>query len=65
MLSQGQFLANDGEKSEEIKSKIFLSKDTQRVLFHCRDKFPLCDLVQGQAPETPTTLFNSSFLIGS
>ena len=23
MLSQGQFLENDGEKSEEIKSKIF------------------------------------------
>ena len=54
MLSQGQFLANDGEKSEEIKSKKILSKDTQRVLFHYRDKFPLCDLVQGQAPETPT-----------
>ena len=51
MLSQGQFLENDGEKSEEIKSKKILSKDTQRVLFHYRDKFPLCDLVQGQAPK--------------
>ena len=54
MLSQGQFLANDGEKSEEIKSKKILSKDTQRVFFHYRDKFPLCDLVQGE-PRNPNS----------
>ena len=53
-LRQGQFLANDGEKSEKIKSKKILSKDTQRVLFHYRDKFPLCDLVQGK-PRNPNS----------
>ena len=54
LLRQGQFLANDGEKSEKIKSKKNLSKDTQRVLFHYRDKFPLCDLVQGK-PRNPNS----------
>ena len=51
MLSQGQFLENDGEKSEEIKSKNILRKDTQRVLFTIVINFTLCDLVQGQAPK--------------
>ena len=49
LLRQGQFLANDGEKSEKIKSKKNLSKDTQRGLFHYRVKFLICALL-GQAP---------------
>jgi len=39
------------KSQKKSKAKRFLSKDTQRVLFHYRDKFPLCDLVQGQAPK--------------
>ena len=49
LLRQGQFLANDGEKSEKIKSKKNLSKDTQRGLFHYRVKFPL--LPYGASPK--------------
>ena len=39
MLSQGQFLENDGEKIRRNQKQNILSKDTQRVLFHYRDKF--------------------------
>ena len=46
LLRQGQFLANDGEKSEKIKSKKNLSKDTQRGLFHYRVKFLICALLR-------------------
>ena len=49
-LSRGAISSNGGK---EIKGLKEISKDTQRVLFHYRDKFPLRDLVQGDKPPKP------------
>ena len=54
MLSQGQFLANDGEKSEEIKSKKIFKQGYTTTYFFAMLQITGRDLVQGQAPETPT-----------
>ena len=50
MLSQGQFLENDGENQKKSKAKIFY-KDTKGYFFTIVINFTLCDLVQGQAPK--------------
>ena len=44
---------NQRKKCTYYTFKKVVSKDTQRVLFHYRDKFPLRDLVQGASPPKP------------
>ena len=44
------------QKKQILKS---IEQGYTEVLFHYRDKFPLRDLVQGQAPETPKATMNS------
>jgi hypothetical protein len=39
------------EKNQKKSKAKYFKQGYTRVLFHYRDKFPLCDLVQGQAPK--------------
>ena len=60
-LSRGAISSNYRKKFKGLKE---ISKDTQRVLFHYRDKFPLRDLVQGASPpETPKSNYELASLV--
>ena len=58
-LSRGAISSNYGKKFKGLKE---ISKDTQRVLFHYRDKFPLQILFRGK-PRNPQKHYELASLV--
>ena len=59
-LSRGAISSNYGKKFKGLKRN---KQDTQRVLFHYRDKFPPVILFRGKPPETPKSNYELASLV--